>query len=396
VVKKAVQFGAGNIGRGFLGQLFSESGYEVVFVEINPQLISLLNQRRSYPLRIAAQPLREVIVKNVRSVDGRDIEKVRDEVAGAEIVGVAVGVNALKEIIPALAFGICRRADLGREEPLNIIIAENLPDAGKVVKEMILEASDSKYHPYIKTRMGFVETVIARMVPLMPEELQKEDALLLLVEEYSELPVDKKGFVGTIPAIKNMYPEDNFAAFVDRKFYIHNASHAVTAYLGYLREYEYIWQAIGDSRIRAVVRGAMEEARQALIVRHGMDGQKLEEHIQDILRRYANVALRDTVVRVARDPLRKLSPQDRLIGAARMIENYDIVPDNLSWGIAAALKYDNRDDKEAQLLQAKMREKRLEGVLQEVCSVTPEERLAGMIKDKFFRLEDWFRKKSKG
>lgn len=391
MVKKAVQFGAGNIGRGFLGQLFSESGYEVVFVEINPQLISLLNQRRSYPLRIAAQPLREVIVKDVRAVDGRDIEKVRDEVAGAEIVGVAVGVNALREVIPALTSGICRRADLGREEPLNIIIAENLPDAGKVVKGMVLEASDPKYHPYIKTRVGFVETVIARMVPVMPEELRKEDALLLLVEEYRELPVNKKGFVGTIPIIKNMYPVDNFTAFAERKFYLHNASHAVTAYLGYLRGYEYIWQAIGDSEIWTVVRGAMNEAKQALIVRHGMDGQKLEEHIQDILRRYTNVALGDTIERVAKDPLRKLSPQDRLIGAARMVENYGIIPENLSWGIAAALKYDSPGDKEAQLLQAKLQEKGLERVLQEVCSVNPGEPLAEMIKDKFLRLEDWVR-----
>lgn len=391
-MKKAVQFGAGNIGRGFLGQLFSASGYEVVFVDINPRLVSLLNQRRSYPLRVATQPPRDVTVMNVRAVDGKDVHKVGEEVAGADIVGMAVGVNNLPGIIPALASGICRRADQERRIPLNLIIAENLREAEKVVRGMVLEASPSKYHPFIKTQIGFVETVIGRMVPVMSEELQKLDPLLLLVEEYQELPVNKKGFVGSIPTIKNMYPEDNFGSFVDRKFYIHNASHAATAYLGYLRGYEYIWQAIGDFQIRTLVVGALEEAKQALIARHAMDKQRLEEHIQDILRRYANQVLGDTVVRVAKDPLRKLSPSDRLVGAARLVEEYGLVPVNLSWGIAAALRYDYLGDKEAVLLQAKLREKGMEEVLPEVCGIKSSERLAEMIKDKFSRLKEWARK----
>ena len=386
-MKKAVQFGAGNIGRGFLGQLFSASGYEVVFVDINPRLVSLLNQRRSYPLRVATQPPREVTVMNVRAVDGKDVHKVGEEVAGADIVGMAVGVNNLPGIIPALASGICQRADQEIPIPLNVIIAENLREAEKVLGGMVLEASPSKYHPFIKTQIGFVETVIGRMVPVMTEELQKLDPLLLLVEEYQELPVNKKGFVGDIPTIKNMYPEDNFGSFVDRKFYIHNASHAVTAYLGYLRGYEYIWQAICDFQIRTLVVGALEEAKQALIARHAMDKQRLEEHIQDILRRYANQVLGDTVVRVAKDPLRKLSPSDRLVGAARLVEEYGLVPVNLSWGIAAALRYDYPGDKEAVLLQAKLREKGMEEVLPEVCGIKSSERLAEMVKDKFSRLK---------
>ncbi|HPP75292.1 MAG TPA: mannitol-1-phosphate 5-dehydrogenase, partial [Armatimonadota bacterium] len=53
-MKKAVQFGAGNIGRGFIGQLFHESGYEVVFVDVVPDVVRLLNEQRCYTLRIAS------------------------------------------------------------------------------------------------------------------------------------------------------------------------------------------------------------------------------------------------------------------------------------------------------------------------------------------------------
>jgi len=46
--KKMIQFGAGNIGRSFIGQLFSRSGYEVVFVDINKELIKEVNKKRVF------------------------------------------------------------------------------------------------------------------------------------------------------------------------------------------------------------------------------------------------------------------------------------------------------------------------------------------------------------
>jgi len=68
---KLVQFGAGNIGRSFIGQLFSRAGYEVVFADVVPEVIRLLNERRRYRVEIKDDPPGTIWVENVRAVDGR-------------------------------------------------------------------------------------------------------------------------------------------------------------------------------------------------------------------------------------------------------------------------------------------------------------------------------------
>ena len=96
-IKKAVQFGAGNIGRGFLGQLFFESGYETVFVDLDEGLVSGLNRCRSYPLRIVGANPRELLIERVRAVRGNDIRVVAEEIKDARIMATAVGVGAIRD-----------------------------------------------------------------------------------------------------------------------------------------------------------------------------------------------------------------------------------------------------------------------------------------------------------
>ena len=46
--KKAVHFGSGNIGRGFVACFLHESGYEVIFADVVDQLVNSLNSTPSY------------------------------------------------------------------------------------------------------------------------------------------------------------------------------------------------------------------------------------------------------------------------------------------------------------------------------------------------------------
>lgn len=97
----AVQFGAGNIGRGFLGELFYRSGLETVFIEINEDLVKALNQARRYEIEIRDEAGNYPIpVGNVRAVLASDEDAVAEEVARAEIAATAVGVAALPQAAP--------------------------------------------------------------------------------------------------------------------------------------------------------------------------------------------------------------------------------------------------------------------------------------------------------
>ncbi len=380
----AVQFGAGNIGRGFLGQLFSESGYEVVFVEIDKKIVETLNKNNSYLLKIVGNNPRDITVRNVRAVDARDVARVAEEIKTARVMATAVGVNVLEKIAPVIARGIELRAEQGIEEPLNIIICENLLNAGEVFKGYI------KHHcrclDYLDSRVGFVASVVSRMIPVVPEEIKRQDPTVVMVEEYCRLPVDRKGFKGEAPRIKGAIAYDNIEAYEEQKLFVHNLSHAMFAYLGNLKGYQYIWQAVKDKETNARVRAALRESGAALIKKHKFTEEETREHIEDLLTRFSNKALGDTVYRVGREPLRKLGPEDRLMGAARLALKYDVVPENISLGIAAALCYDYPRDDEAVKLALLLKDKGVAGTLQEISGLGPDSELCKLVADKYVTL----------
>lgn len=345
MAKTAVQFGAGNIGRGFLGQLFSQSGYETVFVDVQDALVGALNARGEYPLRIIGGAAPETLtIRNVRAVHAHDLEAVADAVAQADIAASAVGVPVMDHIAASLADGIARRFASPGAPPLDIIVCENMIGAGPFLRGKVRERMPARLHAALEAKVGFVEASIGRMVPVMTEAVRAEDPLLIEVEPYCELPVDAAGFRGPIPAIRHLHPTENFAAYVERKLFVHNMGHAATAYLGHLRGHAFIWQAIDDPAVRSHVEGAMDETCRALAARHGMDLAALKAHAEDLIRRFGNGDLGDQVARVARDPARKLGPNDRLIGAMRMCAGQGIVPRHVARAAAAALMYDAPGD----------------------------------------------------
>ena len=124
----------------------------------------------------------------------------------------------------------------------------------------------------------------------------------------------------------------------------------------------------------------MDESGQALIKKHGFSSIDYERHVKDLVDRFSNVALGDTVARVAKDPMRKLRHDDRLIGGAKLALAYGIEPSNFLKGIRAALAYDNPEDKEAQELQVFLKKKGLDWVLREICGLDHEGELFRMIK----------------
>ncbi|NLF00815.1 MAG: mannitol dehydrogenase, partial [Anaerolineales bacterium] len=314
----ALIFGAGSVGRGFLGQLFSESGYEVVFVDVDDPLIEALRQRGSYTLRLAGiDRVEELTIGPVSAVDGRQVEQVAAEVAQASLMATAVGARALPIIAKGMAAGLAKRWQAGVDAPLNVILCENLHDAPELLRRYVGEALPPDQQPLL-SRVGFVPAVIARMSPVPTPEQRVADPSLIVAEPYKVLPVDREAFVGDIPQIVGMEAVAPFTAYVERKLYIHNAAHAMLAYLGYRRGYEYGYEALEDPKVRDLVDQALGESSRALIAEHGMDAQALQAHVRDLLARFANRALADPIDRLARDPLRKLKPDDRLVGAARL------------------------------------------------------------------------------
>jgi mannitol-1-phosphate 5-dehydrogenase len=283
-------------------------------------------------------------------------------------MATAVGAPALPSIGTAIGGGLSRRWADGNRVPLNILICENLAGAGGVLRTLVAAALDEHERAFLDERVGFVETSIGRMVPVMSPEMQEGDPLRIWAEEYAKLPVDRDGFRGAIPDIRNMVPHRPFAFHLQRKLYIHNMGHALTAYLGQQRGYRLVAQAVADPDVLATCRAAMMESAQALAREHGVDLAELVAHVEDLLERFGNRALGDTLDRVGRDLRRKLAPGDRLIGALGACLRNGVEPRAICTGVAAALRF---RDPVAGPVSILLGERGPEAVLEDLCGIAP-------------------------
>lgn len=373
-----VQFGAGNIGRGFMGHLFCAAGREVVFVEVEPSLVEALNRERRYPLRLVGPDRFETLaIGPVRAVDARDPEAVAGALASAEFACTAVGVGILPRLAPALAAGLERRARRS-EAPLNVLLCENQLRCADLLRGLV-EKELPPGQEQLLQRLGLVETVVARMVPVVPAAERAANPLLVIAEDYQRLPVDRRGVVDLLPAIEGIEPVDDLFPFSEQKLFVHNLGHAAAAYLGYRHGHSLVHQALADPAVAAVVEGVMAETGEALSRKHGFARDEMRAYRADLLRRFRNAALGDTVARVGRDPLRKLGPQDRLTGGLLLCLDQGVEPRHVLTALAAALAYDEPADPAAVALQARLAAEGLDAVLAGVCGMPAGSDAAGMV-----------------
>lgn len=334
---KAVMYGGGNIGRGFIGALLSQSGYHVTFIDVAEPVVKHLQEKQCYPIRyVSSQGYEDVLVENVTAVNGNDTEAASNVIAECDIMATAVGARILKFIVPNIVAGLRKRwADGNR--PLNIIVCENLMDANKVVEGMIKEQLTEEECAKFDETVGLVEASIGRMVPVQTEEMKDGEPMRVCVERYGFLPTDKAAFKGGVPEIKNMVPFEPFDFYIKRKLYVHNMGHATCAYLGDLLGLEYIYQSIDVADVRILVQNAMLESAMALSKKYGVTLESIVVHITDLLHRFTNAALKDTCMRVGGDPGRKLSADDRLIGSSVLAVEQGTTPAYIAVGAAAGL-----------------------------------------------------------
>ena len=383
---KAVMFGAGNIGRGFIGQLFSESGYEVVFVDVVQELLDLFNRDHHYRLQtVSNEGSKDYSIGPVSGVDSRNQAAVAEAVAEASICATAVGANVLKFVAPNLAAGLALRAKRNLP-PINVIVCENLHGAPEYLRGLLEQSIPEEAKSYLAEKTGLVETVIGRMVPAPTPEMRAEDIGWIKVEPYKELPVKRSGFVGPIPDIVAMTPYDDFDVFGARKLYVHNCGHALMSYVAYQRSYEYAYEALEDKEIRAFMLAGLRESVNGICAKFKADRDWLYAHVDDLLKRFANRSLGDTVYRLGRDPIRKLAAEDRLVGAANLAVEGGGKPVHLAWGIAAALLFNPADDPSAPALQAKIKENGVEAALAEVSGIQKDSVLGKLVLDAYAKL----------
>jgi len=361
----AVHFGAGNIGRGFVGLLLHRAGYQVVFVDVVDELIDALNRTPSYLVKEVGLESREERVDNYRAINSRADEPAAvAEIASADIVTTAVGPTVLKFVAPVIAAGLRQRAD--GTAPLALMACENAINATNVLAEHIRAAVPEDEWPAVAARAVFANTAVDRIVPA-----QSTDGLDVTVETYFEWAIERPPFGGDEPSIPDATWVDDLAPYIERKLFTVNTGHAATAYHGFARGIKKLSDALADDTVRAAVTGVLDETRQLLVAKHDFTAEAQQAYVDKILQRFANPYLPDTVDRVGRQPLRKLSRSERLIGPAAELAERGIRPQHLLATVEAALSFDVPDDPQSVELQQLLRTLTAAEATERICGLTP-------------------------
>ncbi len=336
---EAAVFGAGNIGRGFVGQLFCEAGWRVTFLDVDPALVGALASNGSYPHVTVSNTLSvRTVIGPVAAVDARDTVAALDVLVAADAAATAVGARVLPRIVPLLAEAISRRIERGRP-PLNVLLCENLHGAAGVARALLAEQLPQLSAEVLDSNLGLLETSIGRMIPAPDPSVLAVEPTLIRAEPYRQLPYDASGVRGEplrIPGLVGVTGVP-FAFYGDRKLYVHNMGHALTAYLGERAGVTYVWEAIAIPELRYLVRAAMIESATALSIAYSQPMAPLLEHVDDLIHRFGNRALGDTVERVGRDPIRKTAAGDRLMGAYVSALSHRVPARYLSLAVAAGV-----------------------------------------------------------
>lgn len=337
---KAVHFGAGNIGRGFIGLVLHEAGYDLVFVDVNAELIQALQAVDTYEVREVGREAAVHVVDRFSAVDSKaDEQAAIAEVASADIVTCAVGPNVLKFIAPVIREGL--RARPADAAPLVVMACENAIGATDTLAEFVLHHAEE-----LRERAVFANTAVDRIIPA-----QEQAGVDVVVEDFFEWTIDRTPFGGAEPDLPQAHFVDDLEPFIERKLFTVNTGHATAAYHGYRAGESSIASALANPAVRTEVEGALAETSALLLAKFGFDADEHAAYVARTLERFENPELPDTPVRIGRQPLRKLGRHERFIGPAAEAAERGLDTPALVRAVGAALRFDAPEDPEAGELQ---------------------------------------------
>lgn len=381
--KKAVQFGAGLIGRGFIAELLHDSGYEVVFADVVDDVVDQIKRDGEYPLFRIEGDYEEKVIDNVRAFSTiKEPEKVIDELQDAEIVTTSVMASNLDKIAPLLAKALKQRVGNGEEKAI-ILACENAMMGTDILKNELLKTGLISEEELDEVAV-FPNAAVDRMV-FAGEHNGKKG---IEIGDAFELAIEKDKLVNPdSEPIKGAEYVDDLEKYLQRKIYIINNGHAVSGYFGQQKGYDTLQQVLNDPELLEEVKGAMMEAASALNKKYGFPMEELEEYMDTMMiKRWTLPGVTDEILRISREPIRKISPNDRILGPARQCEAYGLDNSKLLKAIAYALKFENPDDEQAVELQEFIKNNGVEAAITKYTELQPEDRMYQVILDEYNKI----------
>ncbi|KIL48723.1 mannitol-1-phosphate 5-dehydrogenase [Jeotgalibacillus campisalis] len=379
-MKHAVHFGAGNIGRGFIGAVLSKAGYHVNFIDVNEEVINELNRTEQYTVQIASEQKDSFVVNHVSGIhSSTQKQDVYHAIAEADLITASVGPGILPIIAKDLAGGLAEAAQKEKLNELNIVACENMINGTSFLKEEIEKHLSEEVKQKVNEKIGFPNSAVDRIVPIQ----HHEDPLTVEVEPFFEWVIEQREWKGEIPVIEGVQFVEDLNPFIERKLLTVNTGHAAIAYLGLAEGFVTVDQAIGQASIKQKVEKVLAETSEFLVQKYGLQQEDHKKYVLKIIERFQNPYLSDELSRVGRAPLRKLGAKERLVYPAVSLMNEGKQPEGLIQTIAAALLFDEQSDQESQMLQKDIKENGVQQAFAAIAGLPKEHDLVQQVVQQF-------------
>ncbi|MFP7774707.1 mannitol-1-phosphate 5-dehydrogenase [Ligilactobacillus sp. LYQ112] len=364
---KDVHFGAGNIGRGFIGATLADNGFEIEFVDVNATVIDALNKRHEYSVEYAAPEKKRITIRNVSGINNaKEPEKVVRALATADLVTTAIGPKVLPLIAPLIAQGLKARRDTGNRHPLDVAACENMIGAGDALKKEVYAHLDGDTLAFVDQYVGFPNAAVDRIVP----EQHHDDSLLVAVEPFKEWVVDKSMLKNPAIHLTGVEYADDLEPYIERKLFSVNTGHATVAYNGKFMGYTTIGEAVKAPKILKLLRNTLGETRALLAAKwpnFALDS--LEAYHEKIVSRFENPYISDAIARVGRTPIRKLGYNERFIRPIRECRKRGLAYDTLLKTAGRIFTFDEPNDSESVRLMKMVADQPLDEVVAGVTGI---------------------------
>ncbi|QCI21840.1 mannitol-1-phosphate 5-dehydrogenase [Buchnera aphidicola (Hyadaphis tataricae)] len=364
---QALHFGSGNIGLGFIGRTLSESGFKVIFSDINQDIVNYINRHQNYSVIVAGKNQKQAYnIINISAINANN-SQINKVIAEVDLITTASGPAALELIALTIANGIIFKCQIKSVTFLNIIACENKIKASSYLKNTVLKKLPKQYHDYLKKYIGFVDCTIDTIIPKKIDFNQSP--LNIIAENFQEWIANPTQFKGNIPKINSLRLSNNLDSFIERKLFTLNTGHVIAAYLGLIKKYKTIQQVMSDYKICNIVKLAMQESGAFLVKHFNFHQKEHDSYINQIFFRFNNPFLSDDLERIGRNPIQKLGTQERLIKPFLSCIKHQLPCKNLAIGIASAFYFFDKNDLESVKISYLIKQKGIETAISEICDL---------------------------
>lgn len=363
---KAVHFGAGNIGRGFIGEVLNKNQFSITYLDTNAELIEQLNHDQGYEIQYLADDIPKKWIDRVKAINSlTQMDQAIEALAEADLITTSVGANNLNKIATVLKAGLL--ANVTKRKNINVLANENMINASSTLKKAVYQISNQAEQAILDQKVYFVDTAIDR------QSLSKNQAgkMIVVVEPYYEWVISKTQLAPDTPfELKTATFVDELTPFIERKLFIVNASHAAFAYVGALFGYQTVQAAIQNPNIYHLVQAFLNENSRYFVQQYHQSAKELSLFIKQTLTRHSNPRLADPITRVGRSPIRKLSKTDRLVSPVLKLAALGLENEVGKKIIACAYLYRDEKDEEALNLQKQIQQSGYEETIQAISEVS--------------------------